>query len=78
MMRDYRQRSIDRGEYPEVLKRKRRPIDKGNVAAQHRRYSARKTAERKGRTGVQFDSDGRVIGWVEYNQETGRFEVRNV
>ena len=76
MLRDYRNRSIERGEYQPPPPKKRPKLDKGNVAAQKKRYQARKSAESKGRTGVQFDSRGEVIGWVEYSQETGRFEAR--
>lgn len=77
MTRDYRQRGIDRGEYTPPPRKPRKPIDKGNITMQRRRYRARKTAEIQGRTGVQFDSEDNVIGWVEYNPETGRFESRN-
>lgn len=41
MLRDYRDRSIQKGEYIPPLKVKRKPSDKGNVAAQRARYKAK-------------------------------------
>jgi len=75
MMRWYRGISIERGDYiPPIRKRPR--LYKGDIAAQKRRWKARQEAGKKGRTGVMFDADGRTIGWVEYNPETGKFEAR--
>jgi len=75
MMRWYRERAIDRGEYvPPVKKRAR--LDKGNVAAQKKRWRARQERRKEGKVGVQFDNEGKVIGWVEFDQSTGKFVVR--
>jgi len=48
MVRDYRRRAIERGEYVPPPSKPRKPIDKGDVAAQKRRYRARKKAEAAG------------------------------
>lgn len=76
MMRDYRNRAIERGEYIPPPARKRPRLSKGNVRAQKERYRARQARRKEDRTGVRYDSEGKVIGHVEYNPETGRFEAR--
>jgi len=75
MIRWYRERAIDRGEYtPPVKKRPR--LNKGDVAAQKKRWRARQERKEESRVGVQYDSRGEAIGFVEYDQESGKFIVR--
>lgn len=73
MMRDYRERAIDRGEYVPPPRRKRQLIDKGDVRRQKLRAKARKE---RGSISSQYDSEGKLIGDVGFNPRTGRFEAR--
>ncbi len=73
MMRDYRERAIDRGEYVPPPRRKRQPIDKGDIRRQKLRAKARKE---RGAISSQYDSQGRLIGDVVFNPRTGKFETR--
>lgn len=76
MMRDYRERAIDRGEYTAPIKKKRKPIEKGNVVTQGKRYKERISARKRGAVSIQFDSEGRPVGEVYFNETSGRYEIR--
>jgi len=72
MMRWYRERAIDRGEYiPPVKKRAR--LDKGNVATQKKRYNEKQKIKR---AWLKYVESGENLGQVAYNPETGKFEPR--
>ena len=79
MMRWYRAISLEKGDYIATAKKKRPRLDKGNVKAQGERWRARQAVKerdkREGRFGVQYDSAGNRIGYVEFNETTGRFEA---
>tara|TARA_Y100000310_G_scaffold90394_2_gene87667 strand:+ start:4042 stop:4488 length:447 start_codon:yes stop_codon:yes gene_type:complete len=62
MMRDYRQRAIDRGEYIPPPKKPRKPIDKGDVVVQKKRYRARKKAK--------------AVGEVVFDEASGRYVAK--
>lgn len=61
--RDIRDKAIDRGEYVPPLKKKPRPLDKGDVKAQKARYRAKQKAKPP------------PVGEVIFNPKTGRYEA---
>lgn len=77
MIRDYRGKSLARGDYQPPPRKKRDRLNRGNVAAQKARYRARQARIKERQTGVTYDVSGNPIGRVVYNSTSGKFEVTN-
>lgn len=82
MMRDFRQKAIDRGYKPImwVQTAKYHQAHKGQKKAQgaraRERERRRKEARKRGAVSAMYDSEGKLIGEVYQDKSTGRFEVR--
>ena len=73
MLRDYRQRAIDKGDYIPPPIRKRKPTSKGNLERQKLKAKARRE---RGAISSQYNAQGNLIGDVVYNPQTGLYDVR--
>ena len=75
-IRTERDKALARGDYIPPVKKKRPRLYKGDVAQQRKRWQARQERKREGKVGVQFDSEGKVIGYVEFDPASGKFLPR--
>lgn len=82
MMRDFRGKAIDRGYKPILWKASKdyHRTHKGDVVKQRARYKAeqerKKETKKRGAVSAMYDLDGKRIGEIVQNPDTGRFEVR--